>query len=69
MNKPSQPRLSPYLVLLVGIFAISTSSVFIRLAQREASSVTVAAYRMGIASLVLLPFAWQRREEISRHEP
>lgn len=64
MNKTSQPRLSPYLVLLVGIFAISTSSVFIRLAQREASSVTVAAYRMGIAALVLLPFAWRRRDEI-----
>ncbi|MBN1371631.1 MAG: DMT family transporter [Anaerolineaceae bacterium] len=64
MNKPSQLRLSPYLVLLVGIFAISTSSVFIRLAQREASSVVVAAYRLGIAALVLLPFAWGRRDEI-----
>ncbi len=64
MNIASKPRFSPYLVLLVGIFAISTSSVFIRLAQREATSVVVAAYRMSIAALVLLPFAWRRRDEI-----
>lgn len=52
------------LVLFLGIFAVSTSAVFIRLAQREASSVVVAAYRLTIASLVLLPFAWQRRAEL-----
>jgi drug/metabolite transporter (DMT)-like permease len=57
-------RLSPFLVLGLGIFAVSTSAVFIRLAQQEASSVAVAAYRLSIASILLLPFAWRRRTEL-----
>ena len=66
MNGQAQFRLSPLWVLFFGIFAVSTSSVFIRVAQREASSLEVAAYRLSIASLVLLPFVWQKRAEFSR---
>ena len=59
-----RPAVSPLLVLFLGIFAVSTSSVFIRIAQREATSLEVAAYRLSIASLVLLPFVWRRRAEL-----
>jgi drug/metabolite transporter (DMT)-like permease len=52
------------LVLFLGIFAVSTSSVFIRLAQREAPSLTVAAYRLCVASLVLIPWVWQKKAEL-----
>lgn len=58
--------MSPVLVLILGIFAVSTSALFIRLAQVEASSIVVAAYRLSLASLILLPFAWQKRAELRR---
>jgi drug/metabolite transporter (DMT)-like permease len=51
-------------VLFLGIFAVSTSSVFIRLAQREAPSLAVAAYRLSMASLVLLPLIYRSRKEL-----
>jgi drug/metabolite transporter (DMT)-like permease len=56
--------MSPFLALVLGIFAVSTSAIFIRLAQREANSIVVAAYRLSFASLILLPFAWQKRAEL-----
>ncbi len=47
------PRIHPALGLLFGILAVSTASIFIRYAQQEAPSLVIAAYRLGIASLVL----------------
>ncbi len=65
MNRPPERHnLPPLLVLALGIFAVSTSATFIRLAQREASSIVLAAYRLTFASLILLPFAWQKRAEL-----
>ena len=49
--------ISPYLGLLLGIGAVSTASLFIRLAQGEAPSFVIAAGRLLIAALVLFPFA------------
>lgn len=48
---------SPILVLTIGILAVSTASIFIRFAQKEASSLVIAAYRMTLAGLILAPFA------------
>lgn len=45
-----------YLVLGAGILAVSSAAVLIRLADEAPASV-IAAYRMGIASVVLLPLA------------
>jgi drug/metabolite transporter (DMT)-like permease len=45
----------PYFTLLVGVIAVSFASIFIRLA--DAPPVVIAAARLLIASLVLLPFA------------
>jgi drug/metabolite transporter (DMT)-like permease len=64
MTSNSHKHLSPFLVLFLGIFAVSTSSVFIRLAQREAPSLAIATYRLSIASLILLPFVWKKRGEL-----
>jgi drug/metabolite transporter (DMT)-like permease len=69
MSTPAQspPRLSPLLVLLVGIVATSISSILIRLAQAEAPSLVVAAWRMILATAMLLPLCWQwRRPELAR---
>jgi len=48
---------SPFLGLMLGIAAVSTASIFIRMAQGEASSLVIAAGRLTIASLILFPFA------------
>jgi drug/metabolite transporter (DMT)-like permease len=55
---------SPLIILFFGVFAVSTSSIFIRMAQRDAPSLAVAAYRLTLASLILLPAMWGRRDEI-----
>ncbi len=54
---------SPYLALFLGIFAVSTGAIFVRLA--DAPALTVAAYRTGLATLLLLPLAWWKaRDEL-----
>jgi drug/metabolite transporter (DMT)-like permease len=50
-------RLPPLLVLFCGILIVSTSSIFIRYAQKETASIVIAAYRLSIATLILLPIA------------
>ncbi len=51
-----------YLVLIVGVLAISSSAIFIRLAQDEqVPSLVIAAWRTGVASLILVPLALLRR--------
>jgi drug/metabolite transporter (DMT)-like permease len=40
---------------LLGIIAVSTASIFIRFAQEEVSSLVIAAYRLGIAAVLLSP--------------
>jgi len=47
-----------YLVLLTGILAVSTGAIFARLA--DAPALVIAAYRVGLASLVLIPLACYR---------
>jgi drug/metabolite transporter (DMT)-like permease len=55
------PHLPPMMVLLVGILAVSTASVFIRFAQQEASSLVVAFSRNALAALMIAPFALRRQ--------
>ncbi len=50
----------PVAVLTTGIFAVSTASIFIRYAQADAPSLVIAAYRLTLASAVLLPVVWWR---------
>lgn len=46
--------------LLIAILAVSTASIFIRFAQREAPSLVIAALRLTVASLLLAPVALTR---------
>jgi drug/metabolite transporter (DMT)-like permease len=50
---------SLFLFLTLGIIAISTASIFIKLC--DAPALIIAAYRMALASLILIPFASYRR--------
>ncbi len=65
MTTLSKPRrISPLWVLFLGILAVSTASILIRFAQKEASSLVIAAYRLFFAWLFLLPLAIRKH----RHE-
>lgn len=60
----------PRLALTIGIAAVSSGSVFVRLAQAEAPSLAVAAYRLGLAALILLlPAFLRHRSEIAGLKP
>jgi len=50
----------------VGVLAVSFASILIRLAQAEGMpSLSIAAWRLIVASVVLLPYAWAtRRDEV-----
>ena len=63
--KPRNPDfpISPLFILLIGIFGVSTGSIFARLA--DAPALVTAAYRVGLASLILVPLAaWKAWDEL-----
>jgi drug/metabolite transporter (DMT)-like permease len=61
-----ESKISPIIILFLGLMAVSTASVFIRLAQKEAPSIVVAAGRLGLASIILSPIAfWKVRKQIN----
>ncbi|NJL04750.1 MAG: DMT family transporter [Chloroflexaceae bacterium] len=61
----------PFLVLAGGVLIASTSAIMIRFAQNTGMpSLTIAAGRMLVAALVLLPLAWLRvGDELRRLQP
>ena len=60
---PTAPTINPYFALLVGVFTVSTGAIFARLAS-DAPALVIAAYRVGLATLVIVPVAWLK----VRHE-
>ncbi len=73
MTPPERrPAIPPLLAILFGIFAVSTASILIRYAQKDAPSLVIAAYRLAIATLILAPSALTRRRaelrSLSRRE-
>ena len=68
-GQPAATR--PYLGLGLGIAAVSSASLIIRFAQSAgAPSLVIAAYRLGLASLVLAPFAvWRQAAELRAFTP
>ena len=48
-----------YILLPIGIIAISTASIFVKLC--DAPALIIATYRMMLASLMLMPFACYRK--------
>ena len=49
----------PYLALLVGMFAISTSAILIRYSNSE--PLVIGTYRQAFATLAFLPFIFKNR--------
>jgi len=55
-SKPGGPApLAPFLVLAIALVAVSHGAIFARLA--DAAPLAIAAWRVGIACLVVIPFA------------
>lgn len=71
MKKDELPRFSLILVLFFGVLAISSGSILVRLAQgQHMPSLVIAAWRLTIASAVLLPLALRyRRSELYSMSP
>jgi drug/metabolite transporter (DMT)-like permease len=63
---PSKIPLQAFVVITIGVIAVSLASILIKLAQNEAiPSTLIAASRMTIAALVLTPITFSRyRKEI-----
>lgn len=57
------PPISPLIAIPFGILAVSTSSIFIRYAQAYASSLSVAAFRLSFAVLILSPLVLLRHRK------
>ena len=56
-----QRAISPYLVLSIGILAVSSAAILITFARAEGvPAVSIAALRLTFASLALAPFVWPR---------
>jgi drug/metabolite transporter (DMT)-like permease len=56
---------NPYVILIGGIIGVSTGAIFARLA--DAPALVTAAYRVGLAALILIPLAgWRVRDELRR---
>lgn len=66
----SSDRLLYSTVIVVALVAVGHAAIFVRMA--EADSLVIAAYRMLIAALVLLPFAlytgWEELRKLTRRE-
>jgi drug/metabolite transporter (DMT)-like permease len=61
MESPKHAPVSPFFAIIVGILAVSTASIFIRFAQKEVTSLVIAAWRLTIASIILIPVAVSTR--------
>ena len=61
-----------FVIFTIGILAISSSSILIRFSQSNAHSIVIAAYRMLVASIILLPYVLLKNSgefrSIDRHD-
>jgi len=67
----SVPVWWPYFVMVVGLFAVSTAAIIIRLAQSgDAPSLVISAGRLCVASIVLTPMVMlNHRDEVKKIRP
>ncbi|WP_449537359.1 DMT family transporter [Ferdinandcohnia sp. Marseille-Q9671] len=58
-----QPKINPYLVLGIGVVAVSSSAIFVKLANAPAP--VIAFYRLFFTVLLMSPvFLWKYRKEL-----
>ncbi|MEC0229071.1 DMT family transporter [Paenibacillus alba] len=64
MNAMNKTKVPIPMFLLIGIIAISFSSIFVRWSDAPAS--VIAMYRLLMTNVLMLPFLWNYRHEIAR---
>ncbi len=70
MVTESSPRIHPMVVLFFGVLGISAGSILVRLAQgQDMPSLVIAAWRMLLASSILVPLVLTRRQYELRQMP
>lgn len=62
MNRINKPLPTYELLYIVGIIAISFSSIFIRWSSADVA--VIAMYRLYLTNLLMLPFVWKYRQEL-----
>ncbi|MGV6938761.1 DMT family transporter [Paenibacillus sp. CMM36] len=62
MNQAHKPSFSFELLYIIGIIAISFSSIFVRWSEAEVS--VIAMYRLYLTNLIMLPLVWKYRTEL-----
>jgi drug/metabolite transporter (DMT)-like permease len=63
-NSSYRSRFSlPLIILFGGILAVSSASILIKFAQDEVNSIVIAAYRLTIATIFLVPFVMKNNRE------
>jgi drug/metabolite transporter (DMT)-like permease len=53
---PAKPPIPPVITLIVGVIGVSTGAIFVRFA--DAPALVTAAWRVGLAVLILFPITW-----------
>jgi drug/metabolite transporter (DMT)-like permease len=66
MSPVARPSISPLLGIGLGLLVVSTASIAIRYAQVYASSIVIAAWRLTVASLVVVPILLTRERSSLR---
>ncbi|MCU0464025.1 MAG: DMT family transporter [Anaerolineae bacterium] len=62
--------LRPLIILAIGVLAVSSSAILIKLMQAEGMpSMTIAALRLSISAILLSPVAWLRGRDELRQLP
>ncbi|GLX70249.1 DMT family transporter [Paenibacillus glycanilyticus] len=67
MNRASKSFSAYELLYIVGIVAISFSSIFIKWSNAESS--VIGMYRLYLTILIMLPLAWKYKQELLYHTP
>lgn len=62
MNSTTKASLKYQILFVIGIIAISFSSIFIRWSDAEAS--VIGMYRLFLTNLIMLPLVWKSRKEM-----
>lgn len=59
------PKINPYIPILIGVISVSLSAIFVKLANAEAG--IIAFYRMLFSVLIMAPlFFWKYTKELQQ---
>ncbi|HLT55543.1 MAG TPA: DMT family transporter [Bacillota bacterium] len=60
------PPFNPYIAITIGVVAVSTSAVLVKLADQAPAGI-IALYRLLFAVLIMIPFIWMKYIDELKH--